>query len=230
MSCKSEVSDANYQYIDKIRYDVLRMIPDDGDVIASFGCGKAATEAVLVSRGRRVHGVDTSPDAIDVARGRLTSARVVHPDDQSCFEDESIDGLILADVIEHLPCAWERLARMARWVRPGGWVVISVPNMRNYRVLAKFTLAGEWPEEQTGIFDRTHVQVITKRRLIRCCESAGLRCERWFSRHPPRPVWRRRRFAAIQIGTLGLVGEWLRYQHQVVCRRVAPKVLSEAAD
>lgn len=220
MSHDVDEPDQAYQYLDKVRYDILRMIPDDGVDIGSFGCGKAATEAVLVSHGRRVHGVDTSPEAINVARNRLTSARVVHADDEACFEDESIDGLILADVIEHLPRAWDRLTRMTRWVKPGGWVVISVPNMRNYRVLATFVIRGEWPEEQTGIFDQTHVQVITKRRLTRWCESAGLRCEGWFSRLPPRPAWRRRLFAAIQWCSCGMVGEWLRYQHQLVCRRV----------
>jgi len=223
MSAEVLCSDHAYQYVDKVRYDILRMIPEDGVDIASFGCGKAATEALLVSRGRRVHGVDTSLEAIDVARKRLTSARVVEPDDEACFADGSVDGLILADVIEHLPCAWERLARMARWVKPGGWVAISVPNMRNYRVFVKFVLGGEWPEEHTGIFDQTHVQVITKRRLERWCESSGLCCEKWFSRFPPRPVWRRRLFAAMQVCSLGLAGEWLRYQHQLVCRRAAPK-------
>jgi trans-aconitate methyltransferase len=61
-----------------------------------------ATEAVLVQQGREVHGVDISTEAIERAKSRLSSARVVAPDDRSPFPAASLDGLILSDVLEHL--------------------------------------------------------------------------------------------------------------------------------
>src|SRR5687768_13673251 len=112
-----------YQYPDFVRTDILRMIPADGLIIGSIGCGFAATETELVKQGRQVHGVDISPQAIEVARNRLTSARIIAPDDRLPFESNSLDGLILADVIEHIPSAWSALAAYAACVRPGGWVV-----------------------------------------------------------------------------------------------------------
>src|SRR4051795_3572460 len=99
----------SYVYANNIRPDIYRMIPDDGLVIGSIGCGPAATEALLVQQGREVHGIDLSEEAIELARPRLTSARVARVDEDSPFPDESLDGLILADVLEHLPMAWERL-------------------------------------------------------------------------------------------------------------------------
>ncbi len=62
----------DYPYLDIERGDILKMIPPDGRVIGSIGCGYAGTEAKLVAGGREVHGVDISPGAIEVARGRIT--------------------------------------------------------------------------------------------------------------------------------------------------------------
>ena len=210
-----------YVYGDGVRDDLLRMIPPDGRVIGSIGCGTAATEAVLVQQGREVHGVDIAPEAIEVARKRLTSARLVLPDERGYFPRASLDGLILADVIEHLPVAWEALAAFAQAVRPGGWVVISVPNMRSLDALWQFVVRGDWPEEPLGIFDATHLQVMSHRRLKRWCDQAGLEIVQWSGtsgRGWRQNRWRRwfdrltlRRFHSVFV-----------YQIQVLCRKTAP--------
>lgn len=169
-----------YPYLDVLREDIMRMVPPDGKVIGSIGCGPANMEGALVKQGREVHGVDISPEALGVARTRITSVRLAQPDERVFFEDASLDGLILADVIEHLPRAWEALKIYARAVRPGGWVVISVPNMQGLRVLQTFVWRGEWPEKEQGLFDETHLQVTTYKRLERWANDAGLRLEEWF--------------------------------------------------
>lgn len=216
MSNHPSIESSDYQYPDRLRQDILAMIPDDGSVIGSIGCGYAPTEGELVKRGRKVHGVDTSPEAIEVASRRLTSARVITPDDSMPFEENSLDGLILADVLEHIPGAWNALASFAKSVRPGGWVVISVPNMRNFPVLRRFFFGGEWPEESAGIFDRTHVQVMSHARLARWCRQADLEPEEWFSRYQPE---RPRRGPMLDRLSFGMLHTWFMYQIQVRCRR-----------
>jgi len=178
-----------YVYNDLFRQDIYRMIPSDGLVIGVVGCGPANTEARLVREGRQVHGVDVSPEAIEVAATRLTSARVVSPSDTAPFAPRSLDGLILADVIEHIPSAWSFLKDYVQMVKPGGWVVISVPNMRYIEALRVFVFGGDWPEDPLGIFDQSHVQVMTHKRLARWCRSAGLLLEREYDcYHPERKM------------------------------------------
>lgn len=212
----------SYVYSDLIRDDILRMIPSDGHVIGSVGCGYAKSEGVLVSQGREVNGVDISARAIELASTRLTSARVVSPDERMPFEPDSLDGLILADVIEHMPQAWDYLASFARMVKPGGWVVISVPNMRYQSALATFVLGGEWPEDPQGIFDGTHVQVMTHRRLARWARHAGLELERWYDKYDYRFV-RRNVCRLVNRMTLGSFRSFLTYQVQGVFRRTTPR-------
>jgi 2-polyprenyl-3-methyl-5-hydroxy-6-metoxy-1,4-benzoquinol methylase len=209
----------DYPYGDDVRGDILRMIPPDGRVIGSIGCGYAATEAELVRAGREVHGVDVAAEAIAVAARRLTSARLVAPDDLRPFEPASLDGLILADVIEHIPRAWVALTAYAEAVKPGGWVVISVPNMRSVDVVQRFMIGGDWPEDRTGIFDATHLQNMSKRRLTRWCRTAGLEVEQWFDRYDPNGPRRYRFFRTADLLTLKLFHSWFMYQLQVRCRR-----------
>ena len=105
---------------------------------------------------------------------------MILPEDRDLFPENSLDGLILADVLEHLPAAWDALAQFTRAVKPGGWVVISVPNMQSVYVLGQFMILGDWPERPSGIFDRTHVQMMSRRRLVRWMKGAGLTLDRWF--------------------------------------------------
>jgi 2-polyprenyl-3-methyl-5-hydroxy-6-metoxy-1,4-benzoquinol methylase len=214
--------DDSYVYSDLMRDDILRIIPSDGHVIGSVGCGYAKAEGILVSQGREVHGVDISSQAIELASTRLTTARVVSPDERMPFEPDSLDGLILADVIEHMPQAWEYLVCFARMVKPGGWVVISVPNMRYVSALATLVLGGEWPEAPQGIFDGTHVQVMTHRRLTRWARQADLELQRWYDKYDYRFVMRNV-CRLVNRMTLGSFRSFLTYQVQGVFRRTTPR-------
>lgn len=211
---------STYHYSDVVRGDILQMIPADGTVLGSIGCGTAASEAILVKSGRIVHGVDVSADAVRIASPRLTTARVIDPDDRHPFENDSLDGLILADVLEHIPAAWDALGAFARSVRVGGWLVISVPNMLYLEALYQMLWKRDWPENDTGIFDRTHIQFMTARRLRRWCAHIGLEIERSCHRYDPNGPRRHRASRLLDKMTLGLLHDFCIYQIQICCRRI----------
>jgi len=196
------------------------MIPIDGSVIGTVGCGRGATEAVLVDQGRQVHGVDVSHEALQTASKRLTTARVVAADEASPFEPHSLDGLILADVIEHLPVAWQRLQKLTPAVKPGGWVVISVPNMRSIDVLFQLAVRGDWPEHPLGIFDSTHIQVMTHKRVLRWANAADLTLETWFDNYDFRFV-RRNVHRALNLATGLLLRGFFNFEVQGRFRRAS---------
>ena len=208
----------DYVYVDGFRDDIYRMVPPDGRVIGSIGCGRGATEARLVAEGRAVHGVDVSADAIATARDRLTSARIIGQSEAAPFEEASLDGLILADVLEHLPEAWDKLKSFSRAVKPGGWVVLSVPNNRYIEALVPLGVRGEWPETPMGIFDRTHLQVMTHKRLDRWCREAGLTKEAEFDCYDFRFV-RRNIYRLLNLATFRLLKGFLTFEVQARYRR-----------
>ncbi|WP_308515802.1 class I SAM-dependent methyltransferase [Sphingomonas flavescens] len=209
---------SDYQYLDEPRPDIYRMIPPDGKLIGTIGCGRAATELQLVRDGREVHGVDVSAEAIEVAKSRLTSARVIKPADETPFEANSLDGLILADVLEHMPMAWLRLRRLMEAVKPGGWVVISVPNNRYVEALVPLLFKGDWPEYPLGIFDETHIQVMTHKRLDRWCRDAGLTKEAEFDLYDF-SFFKRNVYRAINLTTFRLFRSFLTFEVQARYRK-----------
>jgi hypothetical protein len=158
-----------------------------------------------------VRGVDIGAEDVAMARTRLTSARVIAPADRTPFADDSL---------EHIPEAWTALASYARAVRPGGWVVISVPSMRNVNVIVQFLILGDWPERPLGISDHTNVQPMRRRRLVRWCRGGGLELERWFDRCEENP-WRGRAGRACDWLTLRLFHQLFTYQWQCRCRKQA---------
>jgi 2-polyprenyl-3-methyl-5-hydroxy-6-metoxy-1,4-benzoquinol methylase len=207
-----------YEYLDHFREDIFRMIPPDGLVIGSIGCGSACTEERLVKEGRTVHGVDVSEKIFEIARKRLSSMRVIEHDNFSPFENESLDGLILADVIEHIPKAWIALKMYSKAVKKGGWIVISVPNMRFYEVWMSFFFFGDWKEAPMGIYDETHVQVMSHKRLNRWAESAGLRLEKNFDFYHY-SFFKRNVLRLVDKATLGVFRAFLNFEVQIRYRK-----------
>lgn len=208
----------SYAYSDGVRQNILDLVPDDGRIIGSIGCGYAATEGELVKQGRIVHGVDINPKSIEVAKSRLTSPRIVRPDETAPFEPGQLDGLILADVLEHMPQAWGMLAQFVRCVRPGGWVIVSVPNMRSIKVALEFALLGDWPEETTGVYDTTHVQVMSRKRLRRWCRAAGLETEVEASNFLLLG-YKRQILRGLNSISFGLLRDWFSLQLLARCRK-----------
>jgi hypothetical protein len=81
---------------------------------------------------------------------------------------------VLADVLEHLPDPAAALRRASGWARPGGAILVSVPNVAHWQ--ARLTLLrGRWPQEDSGTFDASHLRWFTRDSLRTLLTGAGLR-------------------------------------------------------
>ena len=155
----------------------LQLIDPRGLRILDLGCGGGHNGALLKKAGaREVVGVELDPGAAKDARKRLD--RVVECDlahlDPVQLGDEPFDAILASDVLEHLTDAEVILARALTRLRPGGAVVVSLPNVSNVYVFANL-LAKRWPRKSSGIFDRTHVRFFGKHDMVHLLEGAGLR-------------------------------------------------------
>jgi len=105
-----------------------------GDVVAEVGCGTGSMITIPLARsGVRVTGVDE--DAASVAYGRdlLRDAGldpgILRPGGIEALA-VPVDALILSEVLEHVPAqeAGAFLARLRGALRPGGVLLVTVPN------------------------------------------------------------------------------------------------------
>lgn len=147
------------------RSDVCELVPSTARQILDIGCSNGALGlALLADRPeRRITGIEYSPEYADEARTRLH--RVFQGDaesfDWSRFAPDEFDCLIFADILEHLRQPERMLATALGHLRPGGHIVISMPNIRHISALSAIALGGSFPQRDRGIFDRTHLRWFT---------------------------------------------------------------------
>lgn len=167
--------DSTSQYFGWLRHDVLRHVPATARRILSVGCGAGLTEAELVRRGAHVVGIEKDESAAQVAQSR--GVHVLQGDAfgmQSKLQGRTFDCLIYADVLEHLPDPERLLAHHVTLLEAGGSVVISVPNFRHYRVFTSLFVRGCIQYEDSGIFDRTHLRITTRKMVQQWMHACGL--------------------------------------------------------
>jgi SAM-dependent methyltransferase len=100
--------------------------------LLEVGCGTG----VVLSRLRAAFpdaaltGADLSTDALAIARSRLADATFAQMDIRHLPYVEEFDVVCALDVLEHLDEDTDALTEAARSIRPGGGIVITVPQHR----------------------------------------------------------------------------------------------------
>ncbi len=151
----------------------LRLLPAGGRVL-DLGCASGGLLALLRARAGHLAGLELSQTAAQAA-ARIGDEVVCGAleDPALPFAPGSFDLVVLADVLEHLADPAAALARAAAWCRPGGAVLVSVPNVAHWR--ARLTLLrGRWPEHDSGTFDASHLRWFTRESLHALLAGAGL--------------------------------------------------------
>ncbi len=102
--------------------------------ILDAGCGAGTATELLAQRGYRVTAIDGSAQFLDHVRARLDRAGLAHrvqvvQVDFATAElpRETFDGTICGEVLEHLPDDRRAVQLIARALRPGGVLALSVP-------------------------------------------------------------------------------------------------------
>ena len=168
---------APYAYFEDVNWGLLRLFGDrTGLEVLDVGCGFATTSESIQKRGNRVTGIESSDDALPRARTRI--GHVVHADLQDldgvrrALQGKQFDIIIFADVLEHL--AWPEgvLRSYRQFLRPGGSIIVSLPNVGLWSVRLSL-LAGRFEYADTGVLDRTHLRFFTRRTMRRLLDDAG---------------------------------------------------------
>jgi SAM-dependent methyltransferase len=144
--------------------DELAPFLADGRLL-DVGCGTG--DFLIESRGRGwdVSGVEMSPDAVRVARGRGLAVTVGTLRDAQ-LPDAAFDCVVLLDVIEHLTDPLAEMREIRRVLRPGGIVVVETPNWRSlYRRLLRHRWAALQPRIHLLYFDESTL----RRALVEAC-------------------------------------------------------------
>ncbi len=147
----------------------------DAHRVLEIGCATGFVSRHLVARGQEVVGVECNPSVADLAR--TTCQHVITGDIEEAVVQAQItqrfDAVLLGDVLEHLRAPGALLVTIRqRWLQPGGWVVLSVPNSGHW-IFRREVLQGRFPYRQYGLFDQTHLRFFTCNSLYQMIHDSG---------------------------------------------------------
>jgi 2-polyprenyl-3-methyl-5-hydroxy-6-metoxy-1,4-benzoquinol methylase len=203
-------------YYDTDRAEMLKFLPVGAQRVLELGCGPGRF-GELVKRERGVAeywGMEYDPDV--AARAAKVFDRVLVGDANEYIDelpDGHFDVIVANDVLEHLAYPWETLERLRPKLRPNGVVVASIPNVRYLPVLAKVIFGRDFPQEDAGIFDRTHLRFFTHKSMRRMFVQAGYEVQTIEGLGRQKFVW-----AALAVLTLGWFWDGLAMQFACVAK------------
>jgi len=90
----------------------------------------------------------------------------------------TLDLILCLDVLEHLRDPWRVAQYLNTLLRPGGSLIVSIPNIRNRHVLLPLVMRGAWEYTDSGILDRTHLRFFTRKSAIELVASTGCMVDR----------------------------------------------------
>lgn len=141
--------------------------------VLDIGCGTGGI-TMVVNAGKRntVIAIEPDEDRANLARSRGLDVHQRFFDEAFIEEQAPFDVVMLSDVLEHLADPTAMLKLVARALKPGGLMLLSVPNVAHWTVRASL-LIGRFEYKSAGIMDATHLRWFTTKSLCRLIEAAG---------------------------------------------------------
>lgn len=136
--------------------------------ILDVGCGTGILGAYFKKNQMcKVVGIEINQKAYEVAKENLDGVLKgnVETLDLS-FEENYFDVIIMGDVLEHLVNPVSTLLKLQPCLKEKGKIFITVPNVRNWKVVSKLLLYDSWEYADWGILDFTHMRFFTKKSVI----------------------------------------------------------------
>lgn len=135
----------------------LDRIVRTGLEIVDVGCGDGSRYAEeLLRDGVELHGVDVSQVAVDAARSRGVKAVRASLEEPLPFPEAHFDGALCLEVLEHLVDPEFAAREIHRTLRPGGALLVSVPNVAHWRSRAELLLRGHFDPKGSPVTARRY--------------------------------------------------------------------------
>jgi 2-polyprenyl-3-methyl-5-hydroxy-6-metoxy-1,4-benzoquinol methylase len=142
-----------------------------GSVVLDVGCA-CGDLGIALKRFKQcdVHGFEYHPTSIDIARDTGAYTKV-HQTDLNGIEDNAypeyfgkFDAIVFGDVLEHLYNPEETMRKLLAYLKPGGFLLLSIPNVAHASIIANL-LRGDFSYTEIGLLDKTHVRFFTRRSI-----------------------------------------------------------------
>ncbi len=158
------------------RPEILALITDPTDTplkVLDVGCACGASLLSIKNKfpASEPHGIELDPGSWSIA-SKLFPVTQGNVEQDLDYPKEYFDYIIFGDVLEHLNQPEAVLVNMKRYLKPGGMILASIPNIMHISVIGDL-LNGAFTYQDSGILDRTHLRFFTKGEIIKMFSRAG---------------------------------------------------------
>lgn len=211
--------EAVVSYHDLVRRDIFPLLPDRVGRVLDFGGGVGATSASLRQSGRAEHAV-LFDQVAENALTQIDAAVALDLNDigqmrAALDRHGPFDTVLCLDILEHLTDPWAVVRCLHEAIKPGGVMIVSLPNVNHLSVVGPLVLQGQFKYAEAGILDRTHLRWFTEASAVELATCSGLKLEAKSANLPARRfIWGNR-------ATLGLFERFLAQQYRIRVRKPA---------
>jgi SAM-dependent methyltransferase len=118
--------------------------------VLDIPCGQGAFTKRLMDRGVEVH----SADIVQNDRSNNPRFRTADMNKKLPYEDNTFSGVVCIDGIEHIERQFDFIRECRRVIRPGGFLLISTPNISSLRSRFRWLLTGFHTKGKTPLNER----------------------------------------------------------------------------
>ena len=149
---------------------------EPGQVLLDLGMGAGGLGQYLRQRQDTVaDGVTHNQEEARMARTWYRSTCVADLDSEplaNLVDPNGYDCIVCADVLEHLKAPQSVLDQCKALLKPGGRLIVSVPNAGYCGLIAEL-IQGDFRYRREGILDNTHLRFFTRKSLRRFFDQHG---------------------------------------------------------
>lgn len=165
------------EYSSNMRPEVVNLINADKDSainVLEIGCACGAMLLKIKNdyKNASLYGVELNKNAAKIA-AHIADVRGEDIEKASLsYDEEFFDYIIFADVLEHLYDPEKVLNNMKKYLKKGGYIIASIPNVMHFSIMAGL-LNGDFTYQDSGILDRTHIRFFTLKEITKLFSRAG---------------------------------------------------------
>lgn len=147
----------------------------------------------LSKRNLQIIGIEKDKESAQKAAPYYNQIFALDLDKDEIPMMEPFDYIIMADILEHLYDPMALLVNMRAFLKEGGRLIISLPNVAN--LIVRFSLfLGIFNYREKGILDKSHIRFFTLRTAEGLIKKAGFKTFDFYPTSLPfrlilRPVW-----------------------------------------
>jgi ubiquinone/menaquinone biosynthesis C-methylase UbiE len=205
---ESKEEDKNEEIPSEI-FDTASSVLKKGNKILDVGCGDGHFAFLVKDKFNEIYGAEIAKEAALIARKRNVSTSVMDLNSSLSYNDNTFDAVSCLDVVEHLLDPGFLIEEIYRVLRPDGQLVLTTPNIRNFRNLYTLIFRGIFPQTSpdTFVWGGGHLHFFTREDIKNIFKKAGFNRIRFSINQGQFLLSKKRKVVRLLIGEKTF-GEW----------------------